>query len=1100
MPVSAPSSTFGPVARPFYRDDPDTADQQDPLEQGGATGSGGGLTFANDLKNWPPPAGIAIQLLVKPQPQTAAAPSGNPALPADAKAAASKLQSLDAADAKQAIDQLEREGKLDQFTAGLVKSDGWFTQGGLGKDEQGRFLADMSVKLDGARLASLQRSFAKAGDEHGEDVARAVANHAPTQTKIEFVQSMAAGASEGRSHITGVLIEDRQYFNADAQAAATALSSLRGADAQQGFAAVPQDRRQTVFNAAAGLEQNDSLSEYDAPLTNFKIQADRFDALLAAARSIEKPADRGQVMGQMADAVQAMGKSIHPKELAPIANATLRALDNDILSDLPEQASGLAATAAQGGNEQDLIATVTALSSRPASPARDASLRVMFLKTGADAYVGQPNLAPVMGQALARTQTSDPAQAHALGIRYADMLGTPEGRALLSDTHVAPEARLWAAGQVAANPRGMQTLIARQDKPWETAGVAELSARGMVEQYAANRANAATALHGGIGNSSDIYNFVGASLGLRANLSDDPQTAHNRLNQAAQGHYNCYEGVQAVEQAGKGLEAARLAMGGGDIEVSVLPIQFSSQQTGPVHLQLYKAQANGQSRYVDNTGKVYKDFEDWKADNDLPAGKMTYPANGQIGAPGQTRLETADTPNGRDTLWNHTKNILDDAALIGGVVASGVILLGSGGLAAPVVVAAWGVAGASALWTGSRALAVLVDRNGHEQSLSLADPDARAAWLSLAGSALTVGGAGMGRLATLAEDGTRTATTLARAAGIVNTVATTTDTVAAANQAYGLASNWSEMSPAERAQASLQLAFWAGMKGLSARSASQGLDGYSFRQQMRHAEIDSGAAMRLNPNLPPDDASVVPSRNGAGAINGIEIEYGEKTSPEVIAIHVATARDMVSASGPDGALTRWATGRGFKPGSYGEQVSFEAIKHERLIAHYDEALQNPNLPAQERQLLQAQRASAVHDRDFYRSELSEIEANPALGRQAAVNDGAIDVKQTKAVVLDAGGNLPRSASAMASWDHLQTSIQARYPDARPINVERNGIQLPDGARMTNTGGDGQRNGVQLYRFVSPQSKGGYGGKVFYDAKSGHLILAVNARSAVNPKL
>jgi len=96
--------------------------------------------------------------------------------------------------------------------------------------------------------------------------------------------------------------------------------------------------------------------------------------------------------------------------------------------------------------------------------------------------------------------------------------------------------------------------------------------------------------------------------------------------------------------------------------------------------------------------------------------------------------------------------------------------------------------------------------------------------------------------------------------------------------------------------------------------------------------------------------------------------------------------------------------------------------------------------------------------------------------------------------------LPRSASALASWDHLQTSIKTRYKDAHPINVDRNGATLPDGTRIANTGGDGEKGGTNLYRFVLPQSEGGYGGRVFYDADSGHLILTANARTAANQDL
>ena len=89
------------------------------------------------------------------------------------------------------------------------------------------------------------------------------------------------------------------------------------------------------------------------------------------------------------------------------------------------------------------------------------------------------------------------------------MLGTKEGRAFLADPGVNPEARMWAANQVAADPAGTAKMIAGQDKPWESDAVVQAFARPAVERMAATRGNETTRLDGG----SDIDNFVGASIG-----------------------------------------------------------------------------------------------------------------------------------------------------------------------------------------------------------------------------------------------------------------------------------------------------------------------------------------------------------------------------------------------------------------------------------------------------------------------------------------------------------------------------------------------------------------------------------------------------------
>lgn len=369
----------------------------------------------------------------------------------DVQAVVSRLGSVGGADASALVDGLPRDGKLDRFAARMSGSGGWVSKGGLSPDEQRGFLADVSGKLDGAHLAALQRAFAKAGDDHSDDVANAVAAHASPQTRAGFVQSMAAGASDRANYHAHWGSMEVRHSNTDAEAAATVLSSLRGGDAQQGFAALSADQRQAVFNAAGGLKSY-SLLSLGAPVTPMDESRPRsFEALLTAAGSIPDPSVRAKVMGQAADAVQAMGRKVDQAALAPLANAALRALDGPTLADMtPDRAAGLAGTAARGLPE-DVASTAAGLSSGPPSAARDATVRMLFLKTAGDAYRNAPGLAAAIGLALARTHTGDPATANALGGQYAEMLGTNAGRGLLSDTNVDPQARLWAAGQVAVD-------------------------------------------------------------------------------------------------------------------------------------------------------------------------------------------------------------------------------------------------------------------------------------------------------------------------------------------------------------------------------------------------------------------------------------------------------------------------------------------------------------------------------------------------------------------------------------------------------------------------------------------------------------------------
>ena len=254
----------------------------------------------------------------------------------------------------------------------------------------------------------------------------------------------------------------------------------------------------------------------------------------------------------------------------------------------------------------------------------------------------------------------------------------------------------------------------------------------------------------------------------------------------------------------------------------------------------------------------------------------------------------------------------------------------------------------------------------------------------------------MGKLAGLAaREGSEAATVLARTSGAMNAGANWVDTAAVVNTAVDLGQHWNAMTPGQRAETGLQLAFWAGMRGVSARNTGQGLDGYSFRQQMNHAMLETGAAVKPNPALGAHDVSTVPQRNSSGAITDIQVQYGSQASKAVIDIHTAAARDLVNTAGPDGALRRAITGKGWQPGTQGEKVMVEVAKHQTLMEHYDQALQSKSLSAQDRQTLTELRASVKEALSTHSAELAKIEANPALGREPAENDGVIDVKHKK---------------------------------------------------------------------------------------------------------
>lgn len=1003
------------------------------------------------------------------------------------------LTELSGVDAGRVIDRLAASGQLDKLARESVENQGgWFGPDGLSRDEQAQFFDTVAQRLDGPLLATLSRAYGKAGGDHQQRLADAIARQSTPTAALDFVRALAPEATNGGQ--PGAL--GGSYVDRDAQAIATVVSNLRGDYAAQAFAALSPDQRAAVFTAATRLETTTIVSEM--PVTLAEIDAGSFARLLDAGRSIPDATARANVLNGAADTVSQIAGvyGVEPYQVAPLASAVLRAADTQSLAAMDPQKAATAAGQGATGTPADLANTASALSRLDPSAARDATIRTLFLKTDGQKYDDQPQLANAMGLAYARTLTSDTARQAALGTDFAAMLGTSEGRALFADPNVSPDARAWAMDRFAANPAGRQALVAGADKPWEAPRLLESYARARVDQFAAGRGDAAVRLNGG----SDFANFVGAGLSapMRSDLPTDPALLQAAQGDAARGGYDFYAGVAAIQKPADGLHIAQSQMGGGEVGVSVLPVQFSSQDSGPVDLQLYRVEgANGQERFVDNIGRVYGSFDAWKQENELPPGQMTYPADGHLAPGGSTRLETANTPNVSDTFWEHVGDVADVAALVGGVVASGVIIVGSGGTATPLVAGAWAVAIGSAAYTGARAYGDLADRANHGQTLSLTDAEARAAWLSLAGSGLTVAGAGATRLASLAGEGALAANG-ARAAGILNAGANWADATATVDTAVALQQNWNDLTPAQRAQMGLQIAFWGGMTGVSARTGGGSLtDAFSFRAQMNHAMLETGAAIRPDGELDAGAASVVAVRDArTGQVTDIRVDYGPGTSKAVIDIHTQVARELISNGGAGGVMRRaFGDESAFRPGTRGEEVSLEVAKHEALLTHYDAALRSTVTTAADRIVFTRAQADARFELRAYNFELGRIRADHALGNTPAF--GTIDVKQSAQHWLDPSNGVARDASARTSFGQLRTDVAQDFPAAQRASLNPDGtLTLSDGTQVRNFG----PRTNSLERFTTSQADGGYGGALFYDRASNTVIAAVNMRTAANEGL
>ncbi len=191
------------------------------------------------------------------------------------------------------------------------------------------------------------------------------------------------------------------------------------------------------------------------------------------------------------------------------------------------------------------------------------------------------------------------------------------------------------------------------------------------------------------------------------------------------------------------LEALRASLGTSSTIVP-LPVVVTTEQ-GSFTVPLFRVRGEKGERYFDDSGRTYDTFAQWKSSNVLPAGKMTYPVNGalSVDAAGQPRTESGNTPLTVDTLLERARDFGDTAALVGGLVVGAAAIIGTGGVATPLVAAA---AATLAGYGAGRGASTLIDRQVHSESMSLANSEARSAWLGFA-----AGSAGLGALGAAAK-------------------------------------------------------------------------------------------------------------------------------------------------------------------------------------------------------------------------------------------------------------------------------------------------------------------------------------------------------------
>lgn len=554
----------------------------------------------------------------------------------------------------------------------------------------------------------------------------------------------------------------------------------------------------------------------------FALRAGELNRVVASGNPSENWRERAQANALADSAVTALSGPAYetPEDLRPLG---------EMVRGLPPRAAGdfaralaTAPNAPVPGSSQMLSRTLQALNEGPQTEATSAFTQNAFAAASLSDYgpLSGGDLPQQLGRALAREwNPDDPARQAAEAERLTGILNTGQGRTLLAASETIPlETRVNALAHIRMDRSITAETLRRTDDPWTNPAIVRPAAQAIAQQFLTRRGDAPQRLAG-----SDLDNIVGFAMGLPPTAPEgvDPRVAEAGAARGELSYYGSGEHAATVRAV---TDQIRAIAGADAPNVAVLPVVYSSRETGPVQLPLFRvADPSGAERFVDNTGRRYESFQDWRENNKLPSGHMTYPEDGHLRADanGAARLVDGATPETVDTFGEHVASALDAAALVGGIVAGGVLIVGSGGLATPIVIGAGAVAAGAGAWGAYRSGDALVDRSQHGQSINpLEDAQARNLWLNLGANALSVGAFGSAaRLAQLGRAGRAIAPLEASAHGYVQAGAAIADAAAIANQSVDLARDWSRMSAGERATALLSMGFWATATVAGARAA-----------------------------------------------------------------------------------------------------------------------------------------------------------------------------------------------------------------------------------------------------------------------------------------
>ncbi|MFI0397169.1 DUF4781 domain-containing protein [Paracoccus jiaweipingae] len=462
-----------------------------------------------------------------------------------------------------------------------------------------------------------------------------------------------------------------------------------------------------------------------------------------------------------------------------------------------------------------------------------------------------------------------------------DALADRDTRDMLFSQQTPPELRVWALDHLAGDGtccRGADALKGG----WESEGVSRAYAERATEAYRA-RGTTPQDLSG-----QALRNTVGQAMGLAPDALPQSELSAQWLDRGLENRFYS-DNNPALDKVADQIRA----VGGDTARVTVVPVTITSQDQGAAVVPVFRVEdpQGGAAKFVDHTGRSYRDLADWEEHNTLPKGKMTYVQGLDLSA---AQMTHRNTPGVVDSFAEGLGAVVDGVAIGAGIVAGVALIAGTGGTATPLV-----VAGAAGLWGAGRAGQQLHDKATHGEDITdLSDPSVRANWLEVAAGALSVGA--IGGALKLGTAGARVTPGMARMVAGVSYAADAADALTMLDQSVQLGQNWDRMSGSDRAGALLNIAFWGGMGAAShvAGSRARGFGGIDANLRVR-GMAGADVPVAANNALTPGEIRVAYDLDASGRrATNIHIETGPGAiNPQALDRHRHVADQMRAAGG-----------------------------------------------------------------------------------------------------------------------------------------------------------------------------------------------------------